>query len=150
MSAQVVLTDMVSRVDISVDSTVYGPLTIVWREFNEPSSIIQWDQAPDWYTTWCINDVRVGGRLEQLMEPRGQGSPFNFCATYTAVEPMRSLTWQTADGQTVRVEFTESEPDRVEVHQTFSADPALNVEEQRDDWQTVLDSFARHVARITS
>lgn len=139
-----------SRVDISVHSTVHGSLTIVWREFNEPSSIIQWDVSPNWYTTWCTNDVRVGGRLEQLIEPRGKGSPFNFCATYTTVDPMRSLTWQTAEGQTVRVEFTESEDGRVEVHQTFSGDPALSVEEQRDDWQRVLDSFARHVARITS
>lgn len=141
---------IVSRVNICVHTTVRGSLAIVWREFNQPNSILQWDAAPNWYTSWCTNDVRVGGRLEQLIEPRSEGSPLHFCATYVAVEPMRLLTWQTAEGQTVRVEFTETEHGSVTLRQTFSADPASSADEQRDEWQWVLDGFAHHVARMTS
>lgn len=138
---------IVSAVDISVHTTARTSLATVWREFNQPSSILQWDAVRGWYTSWCTNAVRVGGSLEQLIEPRSEGSHFHFRATYTAVEPMRSLMWQTPEGQTVRVEFTDDERGSVRLDQTFSADPALSVDEQRDEWQGVLDGFAHHVAR---
>lgn len=60
------------------------------------------------------------------------------------------LAWQTTEGQTVRVEFTGIEGRGVEVQQTFSADSASSVDEQRDEWQAVLDNFAHHVARVTA
>lgn len=142
------LTSLTS-VDISVHAVVSTPVEFVWREFNEPRSILQWDASPDWYTTWCTNDVCVGGRLEQLIEPRGGGAPIRFCATYSCVEPMRVLAWETSEGQRVRLELTES-GGTVELRQTFSADPAVNVDVQRDDWQGVLDSFAQHVARLSA
>lgn len=63
---------------------------------------------------------------------------------------MRLLMWQTEEGQTVRVEFTESKRGSVRLHQIFSADPASNVDQQRDEWQGVLDGFAHHVARMTA
>lgn len=128
-------------------AVVSAPVELVWREFNEPRSIVQWDASPSWYTTWCTNDVRVGGRLEQLIELRGGGgAPVHFSATYSCVEPMRVLAWETSEGQRVHVEFTESDG-TVELRQTFSADPDVNVDVQRDDWQGVLGSFAQHVMR---
>jgi uncharacterized protein YndB with AHSA1/START domain len=142
------VTVIVSGVDISVQTSVRASLAIVWREFNQPSSILQWDATPDWVTSWCANEVRVGGRLEQLIEPRSDGSPLHFRATYVTVEPMRSLTWQTDQGQTVRVEFADDDRGNVTLHQTFSADPAESVDEQREEWQRVLDGFARHVACV--
>lgn len=135
-------------VDISVHALVSAPLEFVWREFNEPRSIVQWDASPDWCTTWCTNDVRVGGRLEQLIEPRDGGAPIHFCATYSCVEPMRVLAWETSEGQSVCVELTERDG-TVELQQTFSADPAVSVDAQCDEWQGVLDSFAQHVARLS-
>lgn len=132
--------------DISISVAVRAPVEVVWVEFNEPSSIVRWDVSPDWYTVSCTNDVRVGGCLKQRIEPRGHGEPFLFSARYVCVDPLRLLEWQTPEGQRVRVEFADKGR-LVEVQQTFSADPTVTVDEQRDDWQGVLDSFAQHVER---
>lgn len=65
---------IVSGVDISVHTTVRASLAIVWREFNQPSSIMQWDAAPDWYTSWCTNDVYVGGPLTAHADQSGEAA----------------------------------------------------------------------------
>src|SRR3546814_12051137 len=70
-------------------------------------------------------------------------------ATYTKLEPMRVIEWRTDDDRHVRVEFAETEAGVI-VHQTFDAEPAPSVDEQRQDWQGVLDNFARHVTAVTS
>lgn len=62
---------------------------------------------------------------------------------------MRELAWETSEGQRVRVDFAESDG-AVELRQNFSADPAVDVDVQRDDWQGVLNSFAQHVARLSA
>jgi hypothetical protein len=51
------------------------------------------------------------------------------------------------DERCVCVEFIETATG-VTVRQTFDADSTSTVDEQRQDWQSVLDSFARHVAAI--
>lgn len=132
--------------DISISVAVRAPVEVVWREFNEPSSILSWDAGPDWFTVACTNDVRVGGLLEQRIEPRGPGQSLLFSAKYVCVDPLRVLEWQTTDGQRVLVEFNEQRG-VVEVLQTFSADPAMSVDRQRADWKGILDSFAQHVER---
>ena len=51
------------------------------------------------------------------------------------------------DDRHVRVEFFETGTG-VTVRQTFDAESATPVDEQRLDWQSVLDRFTRHVAAI--
>src|SRR3546814_10545184 len=70
-------------------------------------------------------------------------------ATYTKLEPMRVIEWRTDDDRHVRVEFAETEAGVI-VHQTFDAETAPSVDEQRQDWQGVLDNFARHVTAVRS
>lgn len=73
----------------------------------------------------------------------------HFCATCTRVEPTREIAWETAEGQRVRVAFAESDG-AVELRQKFSADPDVDIDVQRDDWQGLLKNFAQHVARLSS
>ncbi len=130
--------------DISISVAVRAPVEVVWVTFNEPSSNLRWDTSAEWYTASCTNDVRVGGYLNQRIAPRGPGEPLFYTARYVRVEPRRLLEWETPEGQRVLVEFAEN-GGLTDVKQTFSADPTLAVEEQRDDWQGVLDNFAQHV-----
>ncbi|MCK8785055.1 SRPBCC domain-containing protein [Roseomonas sp. NAR14] len=129
---------------ITVERLVAAPIEEVWRAFNDPADILAWDAAEAWRTTSASNDLRVGGRLELRIEPRQGGAGLGFGATYTDVRPMRLIAWRTDESRLVRVEFRQAEGG-VLVHQTFEGEAGTSVEEQRRDWQSVLDRFAAHV-----
>ncbi|UFN46851.1 SRPBCC domain-containing protein [Roseomonas sp. OT10] len=128
---------------ITVEAFIAAPIETVWRAFNDPDDILAWDASDAWRTTRAANDLRVGGRLELRIEPRHGGAGADFGATYTDVQPMRIIAWRTDAARMVRVEFREAGAG-VLVRQTFEAEPEPSVEEQRRDWQSVLDGFARH------
>jgi len=129
---------------ITVETTIAAPIDLVWQAFNDPDDILKWDASEEWRTISASNDLKVGGLLELRIEPRHDGTAFDFVATYTAVEPMRLIEWRTGDNLVARVEFNEIDAGVV-VHQTFDAEPTTPIDEQRCEWQGVLDSFARHV-----
>ncbi|MEO3433585.1 SRPBCC domain-containing protein [Inquilinus sp. CAU 1745] len=131
---------------ITTQALIDAPIDIVWRAFNAPADILKWDISEDWQTTWASNDLRIGGLLKLRIASKHNGSGFDFVATYTAIEPMRVIEWREGD-RVVRVEFKEGDAGVV-VNQTFDADPTPSVNEQRREWQRVLDSFARHVTAI--
>jgi uncharacterized protein YndB with AHSA1/START domain len=118
---------------ITVASKVDAPLHLVWRAFNDPAKILQWDGSPDWQTTWASNDLRVGGRLELRIEAKDGTSGFDVSAVYMRIESCRLIEWRTDAGQEVRVEFRPSGAGVV-VRQTFDAEPTLSEAEQRADW----------------
>lgn len=130
---------------IIIDTDIAAPIDGVWRAFNDPHDILQWDASADWQTTRATNDLRVGGQLELRIDAKYGGPGLDFAATYMRVEPQRLIEWRVDDGQHVRVEFIETSTG-VTVRQTFDADDTASVEDQRRDWQGVLDSFARHAA----
>ena len=65
------------RTEVLIDA----PLDVVWRAFNDPAEITQWDASDDWRTTWASNDLRVGGLLRLRIEPRHGEAGFDFAAT---------------------------------------------------------------------
>ena len=134
---------------IMTEVLIAAPIETVWWAFNNPADIVLWDFSEDWRTTWASNDLRVGGQLRLRIEPRNEGTGFDFTATYTKLEPMRVIEWLTDDDHHVRVEFAETEAGVV-VQQLFDAEPTLSEDEQRQDWQGVLDNFARHVAALAA
>lgn len=131
---------------ITVEAKVDAPLDFVWQAFNDPGEILQWDGSSDWWTTSASNDLRVGGRLELRIDATDGISGFDFTAVYTRIEPGRLIEWRGDDDQHVRVEFLRA-GSGVVLRQTFDAEPTLSQEEQRADWQAVLDRFARHCGR---
>ena len=138
--------------NLTVETAVAAPVAAVWRAFNEPDDILQWDASDEWYTTRASNDLTVGGRLSLRIEPTDGGTGFDVVATYTRIEPNRLIECRMDDGQLadrfVLVEFFETAAG-VTVRQTFEADPAQPDGSQRADWQAVLDRFARYVASKT-
>ena len=134
---------------ITTEALIGVPIETVWRAFNDPVDILQWDASEDWRTTWASNDLRVGGLLKLRIEPRRCGASFDFAATYTIIEPMRLIEWRMEDDRDVRVAFRETGAGVV-VKQTFDAEPTSSVDEQRRDWQSVLDGFARHVTAMAA
>lgn len=132
----------------TTQARIDAPIDIVWRAFNDPADIVRWDASDDWHTVWASNDLKVGGLLKLRIEPRHEdGTAFDFAATYTWIEPMRVIEWRSDDDRQVHIEFEQTDAGVV-VHQMFDAELTPSAEEQRQDWQGVLENFALYVSRI--
>ncbi|MDN5788895.1 SRPBCC domain-containing protein [Pseudorhodobacter sp.] len=132
---------------IIAETKIPAPINVVWRAFNDPDDILQWDTSDEWHTIKASNDLKVGGLLELRIEAIDGKSGFDFAATYTRIELNRLIEWrQMDDDRLIRVEFSENGAGTV-VRQTFNADPKIPSDEERADWQGVLDNFGRHVAK---
>lgn len=131
---------------ITVETTVRAPLPEVWRAWTTPEDIVQWNTAsPDWHTPRAAVDLRVGGSFTSRMEARDGSMGFDFAGTYTAIVPLRRLECAFGDRALV-VDFIDA-GGAVTVRETFDAETTHSPEQQRQGWQAILDSFARHVER---
>lgn len=130
---------------ITVETVVKADLDTVWAAWNDPDDIKQWNAASDdWHTTRSAVDLREGGRFSARMEAKDGSEGFDFEGTYTRVEAPKAIEYRMEDGREVEVEFTAS-GDGVLVRETFDAETENAPELQRQGWQAILESFARHV-----
>lgn len=131
---------------IAVETTVQAPLAAVWKAYNSPEDIVQWNAASDdWHTPRATVDLRVGGSFCSRMEARDGSAGFDFAGTYTAVVPNELIEYSFGD-RTARVEFRDG-PGGVSVRVSFDTEDVNSVEQQRAGWQAILDNFRRHVER---
>ena len=130
---------------ITIETIVNAALRTVWDAWNNPADIRQWNAAQDdWHTTRSEVDLREGGKFLARMEAKDGSSGFDFEGTYTRVVPERLIAFAMSDGREVEVEFSEV-PGGVQVRETFDAETENSPELQRAGWQSILDSFRRHV-----
>lgn len=130
---------------ITVQTTIKAPIAKVWSAYTTPEDIVQWNAASDdWHTTKSTVDLRVGGAFTSRMEAKDGSFGFDFAGTYTKVVPNELLEYSFGD-RTGTVEFVPSE-NGVTVRVTFDAETENDVEMQRQGWQAILNSFAKHVA----
>ena len=131
--------------EITVETVVKAPLSEVWKAWNDPKDIVQWNSAQDdWHTTRSAVDLREGGKFLARMEARDGSAGFDFEGTFTRVVPHDLIEYRMSDGREVRVEFVER-PGGVVVRETFDAETENPPEVQRAGWQAILDHFGRHV-----
>lgn len=130
---------------ITIEAKVNAPIDAVWKAWNTPADIVQWNAASDdWHTTRAKVDLRAGGEFSSRMEAKDGSMGFDFAGTYTRIEPQRLIVCSFGDRELL-VEFIEGK-DGVTVRETFDSEPTHSVEQQRVGWQAILDRFARHVA----
>ena len=129
---------------ITVETTVAAPVEQVWRAWNTPEDIKQWNAASDdWHTTQSAVDLRVGGIFSSRMEAKDGSMGFDFAGTYTKVVEHERIESAFGD-RTLVVEFIPGS-DGVTVRETFDADETYPVEHQRGGWQAILNNFKKHV-----
>jgi uncharacterized protein YndB with AHSA1/START domain len=129
---------------ITVSTLIAAPIAEVWRLYNSPKDIMVWNAAsPDWHTTASTVDLRVGGQFSSRMEAKDGSFGFDFAGQYTQVEPPGLIEYEFG-GRVCRVEFSEG-PAGVTVQVTFDTEETHSEEQQRAGWQSILDSFGRHV-----
>lgn len=131
--------------EITVETVVKADLNTVWRAWNDPEDIKQWNAASDdWHTTKSAVDLREGGRFSSRMEAKNGSEGFDFEGTYTRVVPQELIEYKMGDGRQVKVQFTHA-GDGILVRETFEPESENKPEIQRQGWQAILDRFARHV-----
>ena len=129
---------------ITVETRVDAPIDEVWRAWNNPADIMQWNSASeDWHTTKSTVDLRAGGAFSSRMEARDGSMGFDFAGTYTSVVEHERIE-SAFGGRTLVVEFI-AVPGGVIVRETFDAETTHPVEQQRSGWQAILDNFKKHV-----
>ena len=131
---------------ITVETTVSAPIEKVWAAYTTPDDIKQWNTPSEgWHTTSSTSDLRVGGAFSSRMEAKDGSFGFDFAGTYTKVEPYRVIGYAMGDRQ-AQVVFTQG-PAGVRVEVTFDSEPTHSLQQQREGWQAILDSFRRHVEK---
>src|SRR5258708_8468863 len=103
---------------IAVESKLCARIEQVWRAWNTPDDMKQWNSASDdWHTTKSEVDLRVGGAFSSRMEARDGSRGFDFAGTYTNVVEHK-LIESTFGGRILLVEVITGQ-DAVTLRQTF-------------------------------
>ena len=130
---------------ITVETIVKSDINSVWKAWNNPQDIKQWNAASeDWHTTSSTVDLRVGGSFTSRMEAKDGSMGFDFRGIYTEVKETERIAFVLEDGREVEVRFTVIE-NGIKVDETFEAETENDPDLQRQGWQNILDNFARHV-----
>ncbi len=131
---------------ITVNATVLAPIDKVWRAYNTPEDIKQWNAASDdWHTTASQVDFRVGGNFSSRMEAKDGSAGFDFAGTYTRIVDHKLIEYSFGD-RMAEITFKEV-PQGVDVQVTFDSEEENPVEMQRGGWQSILNNFKMYVEK---
>lgn len=136
---------MAQLTKITVEATADAPVAKVWKAWNTPSDIIQWNTPdPSWHTPSSENDLRVGGKFKNRMEAKDGSFGFDFEGVYDTVEPHREITYTMGDGRQATTLFTEQDG-KTHIATTFDPETENEPEFQKQGWQSILNSFIKYV-----
>jgi uncharacterized protein YndB with AHSA1/START domain len=136
-----------SKQAITVETTVNAPVEKVWKSWNTPADIMQWNNASDdWHTPRVEIDMRVGGQFLARMEAKDGSFGFDFVGTYEQIIPNKKIIYVIADGRKVDITF-EGNGSGTKVTETFEIEDENSSELQRTGWQAILDNFKKHTEK---
>ncbi len=129
---------------ITVAATINAPVAKVWKVWNTPSDIMQWNTADaSWHTPSSENDLREGGKFKHRMEAKDGSFGFDFEGIYDKVALHEEITYTMSDGRKATTLFAEQEG-KTKVETTFDAETENDVEMQQQGWQAILDNFVKY------
>ena len=129
---------------ITVTIGIYAPIELIWKRWNDPKDIQQWNNINDnWHNPVVENDCRPGGKFLYTMGTKDGSLSFNFTGTYDEVKEHEFISYTLNSGRTASITFSGSNP--VKLTETFEPDDKPAAEEQRDFCQAILHSFKNYV-----
>ena len=135
---------MTQLTKVTVEATVNAPVEKVWKAWNTPADIMQWNTAdPSWHCPSSENDLRVGGSFKARMEAKDGSFGFDFGGVYNAVIENKYIEYTIGDGRKVKVSFDTS-GDNTHVSENFEAENTHSLEMQKGGWQNILDNFKKY------
>lgn len=133
---------------ITVEALVNAPVDKVWKSWNTPEDITQWNAASDdWTCPSASVDLRPGGKLIARMESRDGSMGFDFEGIYDEVRLHDLIAYTLGDGRKVRVIF-EPHGQTTSVTEYFEAENMHSHEMQKAGWQAILDRFKSYTERL--
>ncbi|WPR76344.1 SRPBCC family protein [Algoriphagus sp. NG3] len=130
---------------IIVEATVNAPVAKVWKAWNTPADIMQWNTPdPSWHCPNSENDLTPGGKFKNRMEAKDGSFGFDFEGRYDTVEPHQEITYTMSDGRKATTLFSEQNGKTL-LKITFDAEPENDPEFQKQGWQAILNSFVTYV-----
>jgi uncharacterized protein YndB with AHSA1/START domain len=129
---------------ITVSTEIYAPIELIWKLWNEPKDIQQWNNIDnDWHNHLVENDCRPGGKFLYMMGTKDGSLSFNFTGSYDEVIEHELITYTLDSGRTASITFSQNNP--VILTETFEPDDKPSPDEQRDFCQAILNSFKNYV-----
>ena len=129
---------------ITVNATVNAPVAKVWKAWNTPADIMQWNTAdPSWHCPASENDLRVGGKFKNRMEAKDGSFGFDFEGVYDKVELHKEIAYTMLDGRKATTLFTEQNG-KTKIETTFDAESENDPEFQKQGWQAILNNFVKY------
>lgn len=136
---------MAQGTKITVEATANAPVAKVWKTWNTPEDIMQWNAAdPSWHSPSSENDLRVGGTFKHRMEAKDGSFGFDFGGVYDKVELHREISYTLGDGRKAATLFTEQNG-KTHIATTFDAETENDPEYQKQGWQAILNNFVKYV-----
>lgn len=136
---------MKTQPQITVEATVNAPVEIVWKAWNTPEDIMQWNAAdPSWHCPASQNDLRVNGKFSNRMEARDGSFGFDFEGIYQQVDLHEKISYTMSDGREVSTLFS-SKGDTTTITTTFDAETENDPEFQKQGWQAIISNFKKYV-----
>ena len=133
-----------SKKKITVEAIVKAPIEIIWKLWNTPEDITQWNAAStDWHTPRAKIDLKPGGKFLFRMEAKDGSFGFDFGGIFNSVKPKESLAYTIGDGRKVEINFT-GNGSITKISETFEAESQNPIELQRDGWQAILNNFKKY------
>ncbi len=130
---------------ITVEAIVNAPVANVWKAWNTPGDIMQWNTPdPGWHTSSSENDLRAGGKFKNRMEAKDGSFGFDFEGIYDNVELHKEITYTMSDGRNATTLFT-PQNGKTKIETTFDAETENAPEFQKQGWQAILDNFVKYV-----
>ncbi len=130
---------------ITVETIINSDIESVWKKWNTPEDVKNWNAASeDWHTTHAEIDLKEGGEFLSRMEAKDGSMGFDFKGTYKVVNKPYLIIYTIEDGREVKIEFKET-PDGIKAIETFEAESTYTEEQQKQGWQSILNSFRKYV-----
>lgn len=134
---------MPDNLTITVQTEINAPIEKVWKLWNTPEDIMQWNNmSAEWHTPKVENDVHTGGKFLFVMGLKDGSFSFDFKGMYDEVEVNRLITYTLDDGRKTTIIFTGDNP--VILTETFEPENTQPIDMQRDFCQAVIDGFKKY------
>jgi uncharacterized protein YndB with AHSA1/START domain len=129
---------------ISVKANIKGPLTMVWKCWNESNHVQNWNFASsDWHCPTAKSDFTIGGEFHYMMAAKDGSFSFDFWGTFMNIQEEKSIEIILGDGRKMSV-FFDGIGEETIITEIFEPEEINSIELQKGGWQAILDNFKKY------
>jgi len=133
---------------IEILCDIESDVSTCWEVWTSPKHIVNWNFAnSDWHCPSAENDCRTGGFFSWRMEAKDQSMGFDYCGTYSHVEPHQQIDIELEDKRKVTIKF-EQIVAKSRVTERFEVEDVNSAELQKQGWQSILDNFKQYIESL--